>query len=119
MCQYCRMKQYITLAALIAASALVACGGSPSPAESVAICGAQILPRVLACIPADYRGVHAEPLRQCIASVPDLRRDIRQCRDDGPGEFSTFFDHRIGHQARVLLESIAESSPSERRFDGE
>lgn len=94
-------------AAFIAAAVLAGCGGSPAPAELVAACGAQLLPRVRACIPDAYQGIDASELRECIAASPALVLDIGWCRDDGPAEFAVWWDYRVGHEARVLLEMLA------------
>jgi hypothetical protein len=102
------MKQLFTLSALIAASALVACGGSPSAVDSVTVCSAKLLPRVRACIPDAYSGIDASPLRECIAASPALVLDLGWCRDDGRAEFAAWWDYRVGHEARVLLEMMTD-----------
>lgn len=90
--------------ALTLATLLTGCGGG-SPEEAVEACGSQILPRVHACIPAEYRGADAEPLRPCVSP---LAADLRACRAEGAGEFAAYMDHRVGHAARVLIESLTD-----------
>ena len=95
-------KAFSTLMCLLC----VGCGGSPPPADLVADCGAALLPRVLACIPDDYRGADADPLAPCLLAAPGLLTAARQCRKEGPAEFTGYLDHHVGHAARVLLESL-------------
>lgn len=95
---------------IICAAALSGCGGSPSPADAVQACGAQILPRVLACIPPDYRGVDASQLTPCLRGAAGLLVELQQCQREEPAAFADYLDHRVGHAARVLVESLTDGT---------
>ena len=95
-------------AAFVLAALLAGCGGSVPQEDIVVACSAPLIPRVLACIPADYRGVDAAPLAPCLSGSAGLVVDLKQCRDEEPAAFAVYLDHRIGHAARVLIESLTD-----------
>jgi hypothetical protein len=92
---------------LALAALLTACGGSQAPTMTpVEQCVSDLRPALLACVPADYRGVDATPISACVAANPDLTFNVVQCRSQSPDEFTRLLDHMVGHAAAYALSRL-------------
>jgi hypothetical protein len=96
-----------TLLALLTSLALQACGGSPTDAATpVEACAADLKPALMACVPHDYRGVDAQPIKSCVAANQDLTFKVVQCRNQSPEEFVRLMDNVLGHEAAYALSRL-------------